>query len=92
MGSYRPSSSAGTGDGRDGRERERERELHRRSPVILPPLTRSPALIPQSLPPITDPRDSRESQNESRASVGEDSGSRPSSSGKNKMELGNLLG
>ncbi|OWZ65788.1 hypothetical protein AYX14_06125 [Cryptococcus neoformans] len=92
MGSYRPSSSAGTGDGRDGRERERERELHRRSPVILPPLTRSPALIPQSLPPITDPRDSRESQNESRASVGEDSGSRPSSSGKNKMGLGNLLG
>ncbi|ALO69007.1 conserved hypothetical protein [Cryptococcus deneoformans JEC21] len=94
MGSYRPLSSASTREGRDGRERERERELHRGSPVILPPITRSPVLISQGLPSITDPRESREclNQSESRASVGGDSGSRPSSSGKNKMGLGNLLG
>nr|KIR45725.1 hypothetical protein I312_05087 [Cryptococcus bacillisporus CA1280] len=92
MGSYKAPSSASTS--RNGREKEKgEHELHRGSPIMLPPLTRSPNLTPQGLPPVADLRESREclSQSESRANVSGDSASRPCSSAKNKMGLGNLL-
>nr|ODN85937.1 hypothetical protein L203_04436 [Cryptococcus depauperatus CBS 7841] len=78
-GVFRPASSSSI------RENERER-----SPMVLPPLTRSPRQM-TNLPPIVDPR---EREYDEKLQTGSDESIRlqESTNKSNKMGLGNLLG